>query len=162
MSTTKFVRISGVAAIAAGVFTVAGTVLEFNPNPALVWIYMISTITTIVALTGLYLYQKVVAGTLGLVGFAVALLGNLLLFFPNPAIGGSVFVLGLVLIGVAMLRANSFSKWIPWLWIVAPVIAVFGFVLPAYQVPLFLFGAAASGLGFIGIGTKMWSSAEAV
>jgi hypothetical protein len=162
MSISKFVRYSGAAAIVAGLFTVAGTVLELNPTPALAWIYLISTLATIVALIGIYLYQKEAAGTLGLAGFAVALLGNLLLFFPNPAIGGSVFALGLVLIGLAILRANTFSKWIPWLWIFAPIFAVFGFAVPSMQAPLFLFGAVASGLGFLGVGTRMWSAAEGV
>jgi hypothetical protein len=160
MSTSKFIRYSGAAAIVAGLFTVIGTILELNPTPALGWIYLVSTLTTMVTLVGIYLYQRGTAGTLGLIGFLVSLLGNLLLFFPNPAIGGSIFALGLVLIGVAILRANSFSKWIPWLWIVAPIIAVFGFIQPTVEAPLFLFGAVASGLGFLGAGMKMWSSTE--
>lgn len=157
MTSTTFIRFSGLAAIAAGLFTVAGSLLELNLIPSATWIYWISTLATILALIGLHIFQKEEAGALGLVGFLVSLLGNLLLFYPDPMIGGSVFALGLILLGVAILKANTFAKWIPWLWIVSPMIAIFGFVIPAYEAPLFLFGAVASGLAFLGIGRKLWS-----
>lgn len=58
MSTSTFVRYSGVAAIMAGLFTVAGTLLELNVIPASGWVYLVSTLATVLALIGIYLYQK--------------------------------------------------------------------------------------------------------
>jgi len=38
MSKSSYFRMSGIACVVAGVSLVAGTVLELNPNSALVWI----------------------------------------------------------------------------------------------------------------------------
>lgn len=159
MSTSDFIRWSGIAAILAGVFTLAGTILELNPTPSLTWIYLVLTLTTIIALVGIYIYQKESAGTLGLVGFIVALAGNLLLFLPDPIIGGSVYALGLLLVGVAALKADSFPHWIPWLWVAAPLIGIPGFMLPDLESILFLLASAAFAFGFFGAGYSMWNSA---
>ena len=160
MSNSQFIRYSGIAAILAGLLTVTGTILEENPTSALIWIYLGSTLTTIMALTGIYLYQKEAAGTLGLIGFSVAILGNLLLFIPDPTIGGSIYALGLVLLGVAILKAETFAKWIPWIWIIAPFVAIIGFIVPTLKAILILFGAVASAVGFLGVGVKLWTGSE--
>jgi hypothetical protein len=158
MRTSNFIRLSGVAAILAGIFTLAGTILELNPVPSLLWVYLVLTISSITTLVGIYVYQKETAGTLGSVGFVVALTGNLLLILPNPAIGGSVYALGLLLVGVASLKAGSFPRWVPWLWIAALFIGVPGFLLPNLESLLFLSGSAVFALSFIGAGYTMWKS----
>ena len=160
MTISNFIRWSGVAAILAGIFTLSGTILELNPTPSLSWVYLVLTLTTIITLVGIYLFHKEATGALGLVGFIVALAGNLLLIYPNPIIGGSVYALGLLLIGIAALNANSFPRWIPWLWIAAPLIGIPGFMLSDLESILFLLGSAAFALGFIGAGYTMWKSVE--
>ena len=72
---------------------------------------------------------------LGTLGFLVALAGNLLLFIPNPSIGGSVFALGLVILGISALMSNTLPKWASGLWVIAPLIGVLGFVLPQFHDP---------------------------
>jgi len=91
---------------------------------------MVSTLATIISLVGIYLCQKVPEGSLGVLGFLVSLAGNLLLFFPNPAIGGSVFALVLVILGIAALRADTLPQWASGVWVFSPIIAVLGFVFP--------------------------------
>ena len=158
MNRNSFFRISGAAAILAAVSTIGGTIVEVNPASNQEWIYFVSTLATVLALSGIYFLQKDAAGTLGLIGFLVALAGNLLLFIPDPVIGGSVYALGLVILGIAIIRGKVFASWIGWLWIISPILALPGFALPNLQSVLFLTGAIVSALGFLGAGIALLRS----
>ncbi|HSG43503.1 MAG TPA: hypothetical protein VLA72_10160, partial [Anaerolineales bacterium] len=115
-------------------------------------------VATLIALIGIYLFQRESAGIFGLIAFLVAFVAAMLLTFEFNFFGMStmVYALGLILIAIAALRAGSFPKWVPWLWLVAPIIFFPGAFLPDLQDTLFLLGAILFGAGFIGAGFSLW------
>ena len=156
MNTSQFVRWSGVAAVITGIL---GIVLAFEVGQNAPWLYMVSNVVTLIALVGIYFYQKDSAGIFGLIAFLVALIGALLLTFSfNLETSTMVYALGLILIAIAALRANSFPKWIPWIWLAATIIGIPGTFLPNLQQILFVLGAVCFGIGFIGAGLSLWKS----
>lgn len=156
MNTDQFVRWSGVAAIITGIL---GIVLAFEVGQTAPWLYVVSNVATLIALVGIYFYQKDSAGIFGLIAFLVALVGALLLTFSfNLDTSTMVYALGLILIAIAALRAGSFPKWIPWIWLAATIIGIPGTFLPDFQQILFVLGAVCFGVGFIGAGLSLWKS----
>ncbi len=156
MNTSTFIRWSGLAAILSGILSL---LLGGDSIPD--WLYLASTILTIVALIGIYLYLRAGAGVWGLLGFIVALLGNVLLFFIDDfTIGGGVYALRLILLAVGALQANRFAAWVPWMWIIAPVIGVPGLFLSSLADVLLLLGSIAFAAGFIGAGWHLWQKVK--
>jgi hypothetical protein len=158
MNTSQFVRWSGVAAIVTGIF---GIVAALGVGASAPWVYVVSNIATLIALIGIYLFQKDTAGVFGLVAFLVAFAGALLLTFAyNLELSTMIYALGLILIAIAALRAGAFPKWVPWLWLVATLVGIPGTFLIDLQQTLFLLGAIFFGAGFIGAGLSLWKSSE--
>jgi hypothetical protein len=93
MSTTKLIRLSGLATLFAGVLYAFGALLHpvgedlvSVNNPSWVpshLVYWVSAMLMLFGLVGLYAHQAVEAGWLGLVGFLLALAGT--------AFAGSIF-----------------------------------------------------------------------
>jgi hypothetical protein len=156
MNTSTFVRWSGVAAIITGIF---GIIAALGTGASAPWIYVVSNVATVIALLGIYLFQRESAGVFGLIAFLVAFAGALLLTF-NYALEMStmVYALGLVLLAIAALRAGSFPRWVPWMWLAATIVGIPGTFLPDLQNTLFLLGAILFGVGFIGAGLSLWKS----
>ncbi len=125
---------------------------------SLPWIYMVNNIFTMIALIGIYLFQKDSAGVFGLIAFLVAFAAALMQTFAFSEMATMIFALGLILIAIAALRAGSFPKWVPWLWLAAVIIGVPGTFLPDLQQTLFVAGAILFGAGFIGAGISLWNS----
>lgn len=154
MKTSQFVRWSGLAAIVAGT---ASIVAAFGVGATAPWIYWVSNIASLIALIGIFLHQRESAGTFGLIAFLVAFIGMLFLTFAYQIdIGGMVYAIGLLLLAIAVLRAGSFPKWVPWLWIAAIIVGIPGMFLPDLEQLLFLLGAFFFGGGFIGAGFTLW------
>jgi hypothetical protein len=156
MNTSQIVRWSGVAAIVTGIF---GVIAALGTGASAPWIYTVSNVATLIALIGIYLFQKDSAGIFGLVAFLVAFAGALLLTFAyNLETSTIIYALGLILIAIAALRAGSFPKWVPWMWLAATIVGIPGAFLPDLQQTLFLLGAILFGAGFIGAGLSLWKS----
>ena len=154
MNMSQFIRWSGVAAIVTGVF---GIIAALGAGASAPWVYIVSNIATLIALIGIYLFQKKSAGLFGLIAFLVAFVGALLLAFDyNLETSTMIYALGLILIAIAALRASSFPKWVPWMWLAATIIGIPGTFLPDLQQTLFLLGAILFGAGFIGAGLNLW------
>jgi hypothetical protein len=120
-------------------------------------VYVVSNVATLIALVGIYLFQRNSAGVFGLIAFVVAFVGALLLTFDyNLEMSTMIYALGLILIAIAALRAGSFPKWVPWVWLAATIIGIPGTFLPDLQDTLFLLGAILFGAGFIGAGFSLW------
>jgi hypothetical protein len=156
MNTSQFIRWSGVAAIVTGVF---GVILALGVGSSAPWMYMVSNVATLIALIGIYLFQKDSAGIFGLIAFLVAFVAALLMTFTyNLELSTMLYALGLILIAIVALRANSFPKWVPWLWLAATIVGIPGTFLPDLQQTLFFLGAIIFGAGFIGAGLSLWKS----
>lgn len=156
MNTSQFIRWSGVASIVTGIF---GIIAALGTGETAPWIYTVSNIATIIALIGVYLFQREKAGIFGLIAFLVAFAGALLLTFSySLETSTMVYALGLVLIAISALRSASFPKWIPWMWLAAIIVGIPGTFLPNQQDILFLLGAILFGAGFIGAGMSLWKS----
>lgn len=154
MNMSQFVRWSGVAAIVTGVF---GIIAALGTGASAPWVYTVSNIATLIALIGIYLFQKNSAGVFGSIAFLVAFAGALLLTFAyNLETSTMIYALGLILIAIAALRAGSFPKWVPWMWLAATIVGIPGTFLPDLQQTLFLIGAILFGAGFIGAGLSLW------
>lgn len=157
MNTSQFIRWSGVAAMVTGIL---GIILGLGTGESAPWLYVVSNVATLIALIGIYLFQKDSAGVFGLIAFLVAFAGALLLTFSYSLdISTMVYALGLVLLAIAALRAASFPKWVPWMWLAATIIGIPGTFLPDLQELLFLLGAILFGVGLIGAGLSLWKSA---
>jgi hypothetical protein len=194
-------RLSGMAAIAAGPLCVIGGLLHpiedghAHSPEALVQPHLLGssalltgTVLLLLALPGVYGWIAPRAGRLGLVGFVLYFLGNLLSAIPHlvlmgfaashlaehdpgmvsehdaviaaPAfeteqlVSGLGLVLGLLIFGIALVRAKGLPRWLGWAGI-AGAVAVFAPlpVLPVVtglQIEL-LRGAMLIGLGVIAV-----------
>ncbi len=102
MSSSNLIRLSGLAAVVAGLLLTIGDLLSFATEPEnlsewatmpsyfFVWfLYLLSGVLLLVGLVGLYAYQSEAAGILGLVGFVGAFSGTALVL---GAIWAQLFV----------------------------------------------------------------------
>jgi hypothetical protein len=91
MSSSNLIRLSGLAAVAAGVLLLIGDLLAFATEPenlsewatapsyVFVWLlFLLGAVLLLVGLVGLYVRQSEAAGVLGFVGFLIAFLGTAL------------------------------------------------------------------------------------
>lgn len=152
MKASQVVKWSGVAAILAGVFGIANIILG-----GVTGIYYAGLVATLVAVVGIYLYQRDTAGTLGLIGFVLADFGFLLSILGVSGISDLAGGLGMIILAIAALRARSFSTWIPWLWIAAVSIGITGGVLAGFQSILFPLSSTLFGIGLIAAGVVLWN-----
>lgn len=156
MNTSQFVRWSGVAAIVTGIGNV---IISLGVGASAPWIYIVTNVATLIALIGIYLFQKDSAGVMGLIAFLVASAATLLLTFAfNLSLSAMAYAIGLVLIAIATLRAGVFPKWVPWIWLAATIVGIPGVFLPDLEQTFFLLGSILFGAGFIGAGLTLWKS----
>ena len=89
MSSSSLIRLSGLAAVVAGVLLLIGDLLSLAtesenmsesattaPHIFTFLLYLLGSVLVLVGLVGLYVRQSEAVGVLGLVGFAVAFLGT--------------------------------------------------------------------------------------
>jgi hypothetical protein len=168
----RFLQVCGLAAILTGVLTIfassietAGAFLETVPTATMDAAYVLSNILALVAFTGVYIIQRKEAGLLNLVGYLIILFANILMVVGGAVlsaeqsimIGGSLYALGGIIIGIATLKAGLFPRWIPMLWILTPVIGLPGFILGGMASPLLLFaGSILFSIALVGAGAVMW------
>lgn len=158
MKNAKFIQWSGLAAIIAGVFTPFATLLENNPPSYMGVIYLVSSLSLLIALVGMYSYQREEAGLLALLGTITVIVGNLLFGSDSTIqLANMLYGLGILLVAVATLRAAKFPRWVPILWLLAIVVGIPGTFLTSLQDFLYLFGAVFFALGFVGAGYHLWT-----
>ena len=158
-----FIRWSGIVAIIAGILN---AYLSFQRQDveatALPWYYTAADIAVLIALIGIYLSQREATGVLGLIAFVVTLAAVLMLIFRfNYGLAISIYSLGLILLAIAALRANSFPSWVSLMWIAAPLIGVLGLFIPNQQAVLNSLAGIAFALGFIGAGYYLFTAGAA-
>jgi len=180
MSTSTLFRLSGLAGVLSGLFIVIGFLL---PRGLVVdTVGVLSAVLGLFLLTGIYLRQRAESGSLGGIGYIVASFGLALTvgvvfaatyvlsllsesvqeeLFAGPTglaflVSGVIYLLGLILFGIATIKANIFPR-------VAPVLLVVGFV-PVSLSPFFpdivvTIGAVVAGAGIVWFGYALWSGA---
>jgi hypothetical protein len=161
MNQLDIVRLGGSVTLIAGLWTAMNALLPFETTPD--WVFLAGTALTLVALFVVYAMQVRVGGLFGLAGFVLAVTGNFvflgegLLGDDAFVIGGGLYALGLILLGIASLRAGVFSRWVAWLWIASVVVGIPGFVVGSLMEVLFAAGGVALGAAFVLAGYELWA-----
>ena len=161
MTTSNLIRWSGLAAMAAGVLNVLGSI--FEPLP---WLDILMAVVTVFALIGIYAVQAEASGRLGFAGYLLGTAGYVVMAgsqitigsVPSYFVGASLGAVGLVLLAVGSLSARVFPRWVPGLWVAAVVIGLPSLLEPSLATLLGILGAAAVGVGLAGAGYVLWSS----
>ena len=180
MSPARLLRLAGLVSVAAGVLLVvaqlvgapAFVVVDADParraRSPLVGVNGLLTLLAVyllLGLVGLYARQSAASGTLGLVGFLVAVLGTMLLagawwweafavpyaaaeapalvaepptgrLLAGAVVSFGVFALGWVLFGLASVRARVFPRDAAILLVIGGLVGVLIAVVPGAGVPL--------------------------
>ena len=161
MTTSDLIRWSGLAAMAAGMLNVLGSI--FEPLP---WLDILLAVVTVFALIGIYAVQAEASGRLGFAGYVVATAGYVVMAgsqimigsVPSYLVAASLGGVGLVLLALGSLSARVFPRWVPGTWMAAVVIGLPSLLEPSLAQLLGILGAAAVGLGLAGAGYVLWSS----
>ncbi|MDT8307548.1 MAG: hypothetical protein RRC07_16565 [Anaerolineae bacterium] len=161
MTTSSLIRWSGLAAMAAGVLNVLGSIFE-----PLAWLDIVMAVVTVFALIGIYAVQAKASGRLGFAGYVVATAGYVFMAgtattiggVPSYLVGASLGGIGLVLLALGTLSARVFPRWVAGMWLAAVVIGLPSLLEPSLANLLGILGATAVGLGLSGAGYVLWSS----
>lgn len=158
--------LTGLLGFVLGIFDAARIIIEITPTAFVEAGYLLSTFLTLFALTGIFLYQRKNAGVFNLAGFVIAIFANLLMLVGEPfigeelvlTIGGSLYALGIMILAIGTFKPGKFPRWIPALWIIAPLIGLPGWFMGGTVLTalLLLIGTTAFSAAFIGAGVVMW------
>lgn len=159
MTTANLIRWSGLAAILGGLLFIVGSLLLPDASPAVPWNQTVRTLAILFALIGLYAFQVEESGLWGFLGFVAAFIANALHMAEETPLSASIYTVGLILFAIGSWIANKLPRWVPVLWILAPLIGMPGFLLESLRDLLFTGSGIVLGVGFIGAGYTLWSSA---
>lgn len=159
MTTANLIRWSGLAAILGGLLFIVGSLLLPDTSPLVAWNHPVRTVAILFALIGLYAFQVEESGLWGFLGFVAAFIGHALFMAGETPWSASIFTVGLILFAIGSWIANKLPRWVPVLWILAPLIGMPGFLFESLSNLLFTGGGIVLGLSFIGAGYTLWSSA---
>jgi len=181
MAIETLYRLSGIAAIIAGVSIFVGTVLNDLVKKNGAFFNFMGALIGLFSVTGIYLWQRAESGVFGLVGYAAMFIGLTLiacidfagaLITPsisedeqtklgtsaamrNIMIASLIFLVGELLFGISVLRAGAFPK-IPTVMFMAGFVATA--MRPVYPLITFV-GLTISSSGLIWLGVSMISMA---
>ena len=195
VSTADLVRLSGVALVLAGILMAFFPILHPNHDPAgfanPIWVPVhlmpaTSMILAILGLCGLLARQLTAAGRLGVVGFALAVVGSGMILMgsdveafiipfvglhapelmqgPPPAgwmeaemLGDLIFGIGYLMLGIATFRAGALPRAAGALLAVGGLGVAFGAAVSQFVAQPLLLGALLFGLAQVWIGYALWS-----
>jgi hypothetical protein len=168
-NTEVLFRWCGFAAILSGLITITAPLTESFLGLSIEWIYMLNTLLTLFALIGIYGVQVEGSGYWGLVGFIFASIGNVFLMGSQQLVAGidavifgsSILSLGLILLAVGTLKSRAFPRWIPVLWIAAPLVGVPSMISAGYATLVVALAGVIFGTAFVGAGYILWSRTNA-
>jgi len=165
MYSTGLVRWAGIAAIAGGTLRAVTAVLPATQTLAIHLTYLVIDLLLLLALVGLYAYQRERIGGWGTLGMLIAVLGSGLLiiddlFSPTFAlypIAAVVFALGLGMLTLAAWRAHTLPRWITLIWLAAIVVGALGLGVAALHL-LFILAGLFFAAGFVGAGLYLYAA----
>jgi hypothetical protein len=152
-------RLAAAAAVAAGVLrAVDSFAFEFLDERSSDTLFLATDICLLFALIGIYGFRGRALGWIGLVGFAVAIVGIVLTRSAGENIDNYIYGAGTVAVGMAILSIGfllfgGFPVWCPVLWIVALIAGALDFLWENDLV--FELAGTAFGLGFVLAGIEL-------
>lgn len=162
MAKTPWIRLSGLAAILAGIMRGIASFIPSTSNGALEFLYFVTDVFILFGIVGLYYFQHKESGLWGFVGFLLAIIGIAIIRIGAIsgtslyAIGASMFAIGLSSFAVGTWIARKLPTWIPIFWITSTIIGFIGYFAPGFDF-LFVLSGVLFGVGFAGAGLKVWS-----
>ncbi len=164
MSRNNLLRLGGLAAIIAGILR---GISSFDPGvltpDRLELLYLFTDIFILFGIMGIYGLLHEAAGTWGLFGFLLAIVGDGMIIGPDGEmfgvglypVGAVILAVGLDLLVIGAWMANKLPRW---MLVMLGLSTIFGFV--GYFVPTLGFLYVLSGLlfalGFAGAGSQIW------
>jgi hypothetical protein len=167
MDRQTLVRWAGIAAIAAGTLRGITALLPAAQTPAIHLTYLVIDLLLLLAVVGLFTFQRERTGGWGVLGALLAGLGAVLLIFddlfsPTFAlypIASVVFALGLGVMALGAWLARTLPRWIPALWLAAIVVGALSLGIAALQ-PLFVLSGLLLAAGFVSAGVYLFAAPE--
>jgi len=156
-------RISGLCAIAGGLLRAANTFAAGAVDPhTLQLLYFAIDVLLVFGLMGIYLGARQKLGLAGLAGFAVSVIGLLIVrsgaLFGGYQTGAAVVLTGTVLLGIAMLLHTK-ARTAPLLWLSSLALGIASIAAPRIFLTTALAGVA-YGAGFAAAGYRLFSLPE--
>jgi hypothetical protein len=153
-------RLAGLCAVFGGLLRVAsGFAPGLLEGRALQGAYLATDVLLLFGLIGIYGFSRRPLGLMGLVGFAVSVIGVLVVRSAGTEvfgaqtylIGATVWSVGMVALGVAMLLRGVGSRTAAALWILSLLVGIGGTLLPGQRLS-FLIASVAFSAGYIAAG----------
>jgi hypothetical protein len=167
MYSAGLVRWAGIAAIAGGTLRGVTAVLPATQTLAMHLTYLAIDLLLLLAIVGLYAYQREQIGGWGTLGFLLAVLGSGLLIiddlfsatFALYPIAAVVFALGLGVLTLAAWRAHTLPRWITLIWLAAIIFGALGLGVAALHL-LFILAGLLFAVGFVGAGLYLYAASD--
>jgi hypothetical protein len=168
LNASTLFRLCGVAAVLSGLITVFVPFSEYFGNISLEWMYVLNALLTLFALIGIYGVQVEGSGYWGLTGFIFASIGNAFLIgseqlvagFEAVIFGSSILSLGLILLAIGTFKSKAFPRWIPILWIAAPLVGIPSMISAGMATVVVALAGILFGVAFIGAGYYLWTGSS--
>jgi hypothetical protein len=167
MDRHALVRWAGVAAIAGGTLRGVTALLPSAQTLAIHLTYLAVDLLLLLAVAGLFIFQREQTGGWGALGAALAVLGAGLLisddlFSPTFALyplAAVVFALGLGVMAFCAWIARTLPRWIPALWLAAIVVGALGLGVAAFHTLSALSGLLLAA-GFLCAGVYLYTAPD--
>jgi len=160
MQANTLFRLSGVStlissalALLAAVVSLVSLIVPILPEIVVFTLMVGGDLFILFGLLGVYAVQYQEAGSLGLVGFILTLVGTVFGYVLAP-VGWGVYLLGLLLLAAATTRTKALPHWAMWLWFAGAFLATAGAVLGLSV--LFTLGLIFSAGGRAWLGVALW------
>jgi hypothetical protein len=168
---STLIRWCGLAAVLAGLLRGVGS---FVPATASFWLqlfYLLIDLLFFFAVIGWYAYQKQETGWWGFTGFLLALIGAGLLIVNDVVnaftnlflypLAATLFAVGVSVLAIVSWSVNSIPRWACALLIVSTLVGFLGYFSRGFAI-LFVLSGVMFGVGFIGVGLKLWMQSTGV
>ncbi len=165
MTYPVLLRLGAFAALLGGVLRLISSFIPWVEGSApLESFYFIIDVALLFGLFAIYLACAERFGSLGLVGFLVAAIGQAAIIGPDHApfgidvyyVGAQTIVVGLFLMCVDMLRVGAYPAWVAGLWLAVPFVSLgLGVIDPSPYGWGYFLGGILFSLGFIAAGIAL-------
>jgi drug/metabolite transporter (DMT)-like permease len=167
MDRHALVRWAGIAAIAGGTLRGVTALLPAAQTPAIHLTYLAIDLLLLLAVAGLFTFQRERTGGWGALGALLAVLGAVLLiiddlFSPTFAlypIAAVVFALGLGVMALCAWIARTLPRWISALWLAAIAVGALSLGVAALH-PLFVLSGLLLAAGFVCAGVYLYAASD--
>jgi hypothetical protein len=158
------IRLSGLAAILAGILRGVNSILSSDAHSvAIAILYLLTDIFILFGIIGIYGFQYQESGLWGFFGFLLTIVGIAIIrtgamsgvsLYP---IGALIFAAGLSLLAVGSWMARKLPLWVSVFWVLSTIVGFIGYFIPGLNL-LFVTSGVIFGIGFAGAGIKVWSA----